>query len=323
MKVQSAEAAKTRSLVSRRLEAQSGLLVIFLVLILLIILSSIISPTFRTGLNVQNVSRQAVALGLVSLGQTFVILGGGIDLSAGSVISLVSCLSAGIMMGQPERLAPVLLGMVLLGTLIGVFNGLLVTRLRVAPFIVTLGTMSIVQGLVFLYTKNPVGKIPKAFRFLAEGQIGPIPFPVILFAVLTLIALFVLRRTIFGRYIYATGGNEEVARLSGINTSLIKIATYVVGSLAATATGLFLTSRLRIGQPLVGQGYELDSITAVLIGGTALSGGRGGVIGTVIGVLIMIVLNNILNLMNVTSYWQWIVKGSIIILALAIQRDRR
>ncbi|MCU0502673.1 MAG: ABC transporter permease, partial [Anaerolineae bacterium] len=194
MKVQSAEAAKTRSLVSRRLEAQSGLLAIFLVLILLIILSSIISPTFRTGLNVQNVSRQAVALGLVSLGQTFVILGGGIDLSAGSVISLVSCLSAGIMMGQPERLAPVLLGMVLLGTLIGVFYGLLVTRLRVAPFIVTLGTMSIVQGLVFLYTKNPVGKIPKAFRFLAEGQIGPIPFPVILFAVLTLISLFVLRR---------------------------------------------------------------------------------------------------------------------------------
>jgi ribose/xylose/arabinose/galactoside ABC-type transport system permease subunit len=323
VKVQSAEAAKTRSRVSRRLEAQSGLLAIFLVLILLIILSSIISPTFRTGLNAQNVSRQAVALGLVSLGQTFVILGGGIDLSAGSVISLVSCLSAGIMMGQPERLAPVLLGMVLLGTLIGVFNGLLVTRLRVAPFIVTLGTMSIVQGLVFLYTKNPVGKIPKAFRFLAEGQIGPIPFPVILFAVLTLIALFVLRRTIFGRYVYATGGNEEVARLSGINTSLIKIATYVVGSLAATATGLFLTSRLRIGQPLVGQGYELDSITAVLIGGTALSGGRGGVIGTVIGVLIMIVLNNILNLMNVTSYWQWIVKGSIIILALAIQRDRR
>jgi ribose/xylose/arabinose/galactoside ABC-type transport system permease subunit len=299
------------------------LVAILVILAVLIGVSSLLSPTFSTPENIANVTRQAVALGIIAIGQTFVILTAGIDLSVGSTISLVSCLAAGLMMGQLELMAPIVIGMLLLGAVIGLFNGMVIMRLKVAPFIVTLGTMSIVQGAVFLYTKNPVGKIPVAFRFLAEGQIGPIPFPVLLYVILVALAAYVLSRTTFGRYIYATGGNEEVARLSGINTSFTTVAVYVVSSLSAAATGLFLASRLRVGQPLVGQGYELDSITAVLIGGTALAGGRGGVIGTVAGVLIMTVLSNILNLMEVTSYWQWVIKGLIIIVALAIYRGNR
>lgn len=307
----------------QRLGLQGNLLITMLALVLLVIVSAAISPAFRSPYNLSNVLVQAVALGLIGLGQTFVILGGGIDLSVGSIVSLVSCLTAGLMMGVEGRLAPVLIAMVLLGALIGLANGAIVTRLRVAPFIVTLGMMSVVQGAVFLYTKNPVGKIPKSFRFLAEGQIGPFPFPVLLLLALIILSWFVLRRTTFGRYVYAAGGNEEVARLSGIKTPAIRLATYILSGVSAALTGLFLTSRLRVGQPLVGQGYELDSITAVLIGGTALSGGRGGVIGTTLGVLIMIVLSNILNLMNVSSYWQWIVKGLIIIGALAAFRSER
>lgn len=299
------------------------LVAILAILVMLIVVSSLLSPTFSTPQNLSNVTRQAVALGIVAIGQTFVILTAGIDLSVGSTISLTSVLAAGLMAGVPERLIPVTIGILLLGAAIGLFNGLVIMRLRVAPFIVTLGTMSIIQGAVFLYTKNPVGSIPVSFRYLAEGEIGPIPFPVIMYVILVVVSVFVLRRTIFGRYIYATGGNEEVARLSGINTPFITVAVYVVCGLSAAATGLFLTSRLRIGQPLIGQGYELDSITAVLIGGTALAGGRGGVIGAVAGVLIMTILSNILNLMEVTGYWQWVIKGLIIIGALAIYRGNR
>lgn len=299
------------------------LVAILVILATLIVVSSILSPTFSTPQNLANVTRQAVALGIVAVGQTFVILTAGIDLSVGSTISLTSVLAAGLMAGVPERQIPVVVGILLLGGAIGLFNGLVIMRLRVAPFIVTLGTMSIIQGVVFLYTKNPVGKIPISFRYLAEGDLGPIPFPVLLYGVLVVVSVFVLRRTTFGRYIYATGGNEEVARLSGINTSFVTVAVYVVCGLSAAATGLFLTSRLRIGQPLIGQGYELDSITAVLIGGTVLAGGRGGVVGTVAGVLIMTVLSNILNLMEVTSYWQWVIKGLIIISALAVYRGNR
>lgn len=323
MKAAPFETKIARGFSLQRLGLQGNLLITLLALVLLVIVSAVISPAFRSPYNLSNVLVQAVALGLISLGQTLVILGGGIDLSVGSIVSLVSCLTAGLMMGVEGRLLPVLIAMVLLGALIGLANGLIVTRLRVAPFIVTLGMMSVVQGAVFLYTKNPVGKIPKAFRFLAEGQIGPFPFPVLLLLALIILSWFVLRRTTFGRYVYAAGGNEEVARLSGIRTPAIRLATYILAGVSAALTGLFLTSRLRVGQPLVGQGYELDSITAVLIGGTALSGGRGGVIGTTLGVLIMIVLSNILNLMNVSSYWQWIVKGLIIIGALAAFRSER
>jgi ribose transport system permease protein len=306
-----------------RIDEQRSLLVIFIALALIVIASSALSPTFRTSYNALNVLRQAVALGIVALGQTFVIITGGIDLSVGSTISVVACFTAGFMMGRTSRMVPVIVAMLALGAFIGFFNGYVSMRTKVAPFIVTLGMQSIAQGIALMYTKNPVGKIPKPFKYFAEGQWGPIPFPVILFVILAVVVFFVLRSTTFGRYVYAAGGNEEVARLSGINTSYIKTMVYVLSGLSAAVAGMFLASRMGVGDPLVGQRYDLDSITAVLIGGTTFAGGRGGVVGTVIGVLIMALLSNVLNLMNINSYWQWIIKGIIIVGALAVYRSRR
>lgn len=304
------------------LDENRELVTIYGILVFILVVSSIASPTFRTPRNAFNVLRQAVALGLVSLGQTYVILSGGIDLSVGATISLVAVYTSGIMRGNTEVMVPVILFVLGVAIVIGFVNGLVITRLRVPPFIATLGVASIVQGLVLIYAKAPIGKICKPFRFFAEGYVGPIPFPVVFFALLAILAWIVLRLTVMGRYVYATGGSEEIARLSGIRTRLVIIFTYVFCSFTAALSGLFLCSRMGIGDPQVGglnyDRYDLDSIAAVLIGGTRLGGGRGGVVGTVAGVLIVAVLNNILNLLEVQTFWQWIVKGLIILVAVAI-----
>lgn len=304
------------------LQENRELVTIYAILIAIFILSSIASPTFRTPRNIFNVLRQAVALGLVSLGQTYAILSGGIDLSVGATISLVAVYASGIMKGDVGLMVPVILLGLGVAIIIGFANGLIITRLRVPPFIATLGVASIIQGLVLLYAKAPIGKIAKEFRFFAEGYVGPIPFPVVFFALLAVVAAVILRLTVFGRYIYATGGSEEIARLSGIRTRVVITFTYVFCALTAALSGLFLTSRMGIGDPQVGglnfDRYDLDSIAAVLLGGTRLGGGRGGIVGTVAGVLIIAILNNILNLLDVQTFWQWIVKGLIILAAVAI-----
>ena len=300
---------------------------IFGILLIIIGIAAVLSPNFRTATNGINVLRQGVALGMVSVGQTFVILSGGIDLSVGSTISLVAVYTAGLMKTNPDQTFPIVALMLLLGLTIGLFNGTLVTRLKIVPFIATIATGSVVQGFVLMYAKRPSGKIAPGWNYFAEGMVGPIPFPVILLGVLFIIAIIILTRTVLGRYIIATGGNERIARYSGIRTTLVLNSAYIICTITAVLTGLYLTSRMAIGDPQVGglnyDRFDLDSITAVLIGGTRLGGGKGNVIGTLAGVLIVVVLNNIFNQIGVSTFYQWIVKGIIILAAVAAYSSRK
>jgi len=302
-------------------------LTIYGILLIITVIGTVLSSQFRTSTNFFNVLRQAVALGMVSIGQTFVILSGGIDLSVGAAISLVAVYTANLMKAYPAMTLPIVALMLLLGLAIGLFNGTLITRLKIAPFIATMATGSILQGLVLLNGKRPSGKIAPGWNYFAEGMVGPVPFPVIVFAVLILLAIFVIHRTVLGRYIIATGGSERIARYSAIRTNLVLNAAYIICSLGAVLTGLFITSRMGIGDPQVGglsyDRFDLDSITAVLVGGTRLGGGKGTVIGTIAGVLIVAVLNNIFNLVGVNTFYQWIVKGIIILLAVAAYSSRK
>jgi ribose transport system permease protein len=298
-------------------------IIVYLVLVGLIIATSLLSEIFLTARNIQNLLRQVVPLGLVSVGQTFAILTAGIDLSIGSVVSMASCLTTGMILGREPLILPVVAFVVGLALLIGFCNGFVITRTRVHPLIVTLGMMSVVQGGLLLYTKSPVGSVPSVFDFLAWGKVWIVPFPIFLFAAVAAAGIYVLRRTTLGRYVYATGGSEEVARLSGIKTDRVKIITYMICSFTAALTGIFLASRMGMGDPLVGERYMLDSILPVLIGGTSLSGGKGGISATIAGVFILAILSNALNLLDVSAYWQWIVKGLIIIVAVAFYTQRR
>lgn len=292
-------------------------IIVYLVLVALIAATSLLSDIFLTARNIQNLLRQVVPLGLVSVGQTFAILTAGIDLSVGSVVSMASCLTTGMILGREPLIFPVVALVIVLAFFIGFTNGLVITRTRVHPLIVTLGMMSVVQGGLLLYTKSPTGSVPPVFDFLAWGKVWFVPFPIFLFAAVATAGIFVLRRTTFGRYVYATGGNEEVARLSGIKTDRVKIITYMICSFTAALTGIFLASRMGMGDPRIGERYMLDSILPVLIGGTSLSGGKGGITATIAGVFIFSILSNALNLLDVSAYWQWIIRGLIIIVAVA------
>jgi ribose transport system permease protein len=228
-----------------------------------------------------------------------------------------------MILGREPLVFPVVAFVIVLALFIGFLNGFIITRTGVHPLIVTLGMMSAVQGGILLYTKSPYGSVPPSFDFVAWGEVGFIPFPIILFSAVAVAAIILLRRTTFGRYVYATGGSEEVARLSGIKTSRVKIFTYMICSFTAALTGIFLASRMGMGDPIVGQRYMLDSILPVLIGGTALTGGKGGVVPTIAGVFIFAILSNALNLLDVSAYYQWIIKGLIIILAVAFYLKQR
>jgi ribose transport system permease protein len=301
-----------------RLRESQPILTAIGVLLVIVIVSLSALPHFRSLGNLKNLLLQAVALGIVCIGQTFPIILAGIDLSVGAVINMSMCLTAGLSKGHGELLVPVVLLVLAIAMIIGFINGLVIAKTGVHPLIVTLGMMSIVQGALLLYTKVPVGPVPDSFYFVAWSEVLGIPFPFLLFCVIAVIAIFILRKTSFGRYIYATGGNEEVARLSGIPIMWIKIGAYMVCSVVAAMAGIFLSSRLGSPGPLAGENFMLDSITPVILGGTSLSGGTGGVGGTIAGVFIMTVLSNVLNIIGVQSYWQWVVSGIILIFALSI-----
>ncbi len=307
------ESTRFSSLIKRK----STDLVVYLILLLLIVITGLLSDVFFSSRNVTNLLRQVAPLGFVSIGQTLAILTGGIDLSVGSVVSMVSCLTSGIINGQQQLVLPIVALVIVLSLIVGLINGLIVSKTGVSPLIATLGMMSIVQGATLLYTKVPLGAVPESFSFLAWGSFGFVPSPIILFAVVCAVYVIILQRSAFGRYIYATGGNETVAHLSGIKTTRIKVAVYMMCSLGAALTGIFLVSRMGMGDPLIGDRYMLDSIVPVLIGGTRLTGGKGGIIGTIAGVFIFTVLGNALNLLNVSTYWQWIVEGLVVIVSVA------
>ncbi len=294
---------------------------VYLGLLLLVAVSSILSPVFLTSENIFNTLRQASAIGIVSLGATLVILNGGIDLSVGSILTLAACMTTGLMAGKNGVTLPVILAVLVVGMLFGFINGIIITKRRVEPFIITLGVSTVIQGIVLLVTKgSPVGQIAPNLKFLGNGYLWIIPVPVIVFAITFIIASVVLHRTIFGRYLYSVGGNAEAARLSGIKVDRNKIYVYMISGLSAAIAGIVLASRVSVGDPYMGRGFELDAIAAAVIGGTSMAGGVGGLTGTIAGVLIITVMNNMLNLLNISPFIQQIIKGLIIIAAVIFQK---
>jgi ribose/xylose/arabinose/galactoside ABC-type transport system permease subunit len=278
----------------------------------------ILTPHFLTVSNLLNIAEQTSINAIVAVGMTFVILSGGIDLSVGSIVALSGVvLGTALKGGQPLPVALLLaLGV---GLLCGLINGTLISWGGLPPFIVTLGTMSIARGAALLYTEGrPVSGFDESFRVLATGRVGFLPAPVIVMAVVYLIAHFVLTRTTFGRYVYAIGGNEEATRLSGVSIRFHKTLIYGVSGLMSATAAVILTARLNSAQPIAGMMYELDAIAATVIGGTSLMGGEGSLGGTLVGALIMGVLRNGLNLLGVSSFLQQIVIGGVIVVAVLL-----
>ncbi|AXH98267.1 ribose ABC transporter permease [Sporosarcina sp. PTS2304] len=293
-------------------------------LLLIVVIISIMSPSFLTLNNLFNVLRQVSINALIAFGMTFVILTGGIDLSVGSILALTGAVTAGMMSGGMDPVFAMILG-VLLGVLLGAINGLIIAKGKVAPFIATLATMTIFRGLTLVYTEGrPISGLGDSltFQMLGKGYVFGIPVPVITMAIAFAVLYFILKKTTFGRRVYAVGGNEEASRLSGINVDRVKIYVYsLAGGLTAIAA-LILTSRLNSAQPTAGNMFELDAIAAVVLGGTSLTGGRGWIVGTLVGALIIGVLNNGLNLIGVSSFFQQVVKGAVILIAVLLDRKK-
>ena len=305
------------------LRRHASLMIVYGLILALGLYASLSSPHFLTERNIFNVLRSAAFLGTVATGATFVIISGGIDLSVGSVIKLATLTSAVLMSGKPENLAVAVIATLAMGAAIGVINGLLITKARIAPFIVTLGAYSILRGVAYTVTTMPIGRAAPAFLRLYDLKVGPVPLLVIFLALLILTGTFVLLRTTFGRYIYAIGGNEQVARLSGIRVDWIKIGVYTLCSTLAALTGLLYLARAGVGDPVTGEGAELQAITAVILGGTSLFGGQGGLIGTLGGVLLIGLTNNVLVILNVSAWYQELIQGLVIVGAVALYRQRR
>lgn len=294
----------------------------FLGLILIVVILSIISSDFLSISNVFNVLRQVSINALLAFGMTFVILTGGIDLSVGSIIALSSALAAGMMAAGTNPWLAILVGL-LSGSAMGTINGVIITRGKVAPFIATLATMTIFRGLTLVYTQGkPITGLPDSFGLIGRGYLFQIPMPVIWMLVAFIVLYVILKFTSFGRHVFALGGNEEATRLSGINTHGVKTLVYSISGLLASLSGIILTSRLNSAQPTAGTSYELDAIAAVVLGGTSLSGGKGWIAGTLVGAMIIGILDNGLNLLNVSSFYQQVVKGGVILLAVLLDRSK-
>ncbi|GGY18356.1 ABC transporter permease [Paludibacterium paludis] len=297
----------------------------FLALIAVAVGLAVLSPDFLTMGNLLNVMRQVSINALIAFGMTLVILLGGIDLSVGSMLALSSVGIASLIRAGLDPMLATLLG-VLAGALMGLFNGLVISKGKVAPFIATLASMTILRGLSLVVSNgSPItGFDSPAFSMLGGGYVGGfVPVPVVWMLLMFALFWFVLKKTVFGRHVYATGGNEESARLSGVRVDRIKLWVYTVSGAMSAMAGVILTSRLNSAQPTAGTGYELDAIAAVVLGGTSLTGGRGWIFGTLVGALLIGVLNNGLNLLGVSSFYQQVIKGVVILLAVLIDRGSK
>nr|WP_314567494.1 ribose ABC transporter permease [uncultured Pseudomonas sp.] len=292
-----------------------GLVVVTLVMILA-------SDTFLTASNLSNIARQVSINAIIAVGMTCVILTGGIDLSVGPVMALSGTLTAGLMVaGLPPGLA-IGAGM-LIGVAFGIGNGLFVAYLHMPPIIVTLATMGIARGLGLMYTDGyPISGLPEWFGFFGRQRLFGIEVPILIMLITYAAAYVLLQHTRIGRYIYAIGGNEEAVRLSGVRAARFKLLVYGISGLTAAIAGLVLTSRLMSGQPNAGVSFELDAIAAVVLGGASIAGGRGVIVGTLLGAMLLGVLNNGLNMLGVSPYVQSVIKGGIILLAIFISRQR-
>lgn len=303
----------------------------FIALLILCIALSLLSNKFLTIENGWNVLRQISVNVCISVGMTLVVLTAGIDLSVGSILAFSGAVAAGLLKnGIPWPAHDLFIGFTLLGTIVaalivgaalGFFNGWMITRFKVPPFVATLAMLTIARGLTMLWTKGyPISSLGSKFDFIGSGWLLGIPVLVWISAVTVILAVVLVRKTPLGRYIYAIGGNEQAARLSGIHINRVKIIVYTIGGILAAVGGIMVTSRLDSAQPNAGTNYELDSIAAVVIGGTSLSGGRGTIMGTVLGAIIIGVLNNGLVLLDVSPFWQQVIKGLVILLSVIVDK---
>jgi ribose/xylose/arabinose/galactoside ABC-type transport system permease subunit len=296
---------------------------IFLMLLILLLVGAATAPEFRTAGNIANVLKQSAALGVLAIGQNFVIVGGMIDLSVGQLAGLVVVLSADLMQGRPELTLPAILLALALGAGVGALNGWLNNRLRIHPLILTFGMLSVLQGVIFVYTDRSVGLVSPGFRWLGDGTLFGVPVAALLLAAISLGGAFLLHRTRFGHHLMAIGGSEENARRAGIDANRIKLVAFTLSGLSAGIAGILLAGRLGTGYPNAGVGYELDAIVAVVLGGTAFAGGRGTIAGTIAAVLVLGVTSNLLNLLEVSAFVQMLIKGLIVILAILVNQPAR
>jgi inositol transport system permease protein len=305
---------------------------IVLILLAMFIAFSLLSEGFFTPRNIFNIIRQISFMGLIAIGVTMVIITGGIDLSSGSVLALAAVVATSLAQRLdwaeikfPGLDVPVFIPIVAalaVGAVCGLINGSLIARFKIPPFIATLGMMTVARGFALIYSERPVSGLKESYTYIGQGEPFGVPVPILILALVAIVAHVMLNNTRFGRHIYALGGNEQAARISGINISRVKIGVYTIAGLLAGLSGLVLSSRIGSGQPGLGLGYELDAIASAVIGGTSLSGGIGTIWGTIVGALIIGVLNNGLDLLNVSAYWQTIVKGSIIVIAVIIDERK-
>lgn len=296
-----------------------------LALIVMIILVTILNSNFISPTNLLNLLRQVSTNALIAFGMTFVIITGGIDLSVGSTLALSSVLMAGTIRAGFDPLIAMLLAAIV-GLVLGSVNGLLITKGKMAPFIATLATMTVYRGLTLVYTEgNPITGIGDSFlfKFVGRGYLFGIPFPVVLMLISFALLFVLLHKMPFGRKTFTIGGNEKASFIAGIKNDRIKIGIYAISGLMASISGIIITSRLNSAQPTAGTSYEMDAIASVVLGGTSLSGGRGRLSGTLIGALIIGTLNNGMNLLGISSFYQQVVKGVVIVIAVLLDRKNK
>jgi ribose transport system permease protein len=302
----------------RKIDRQLIGLLAFIVIIMVIM--TIMSPRFLSVTNITNIFRQAVSIMLLGFGLTFVLTTGGIDLSVGVMMALAGGMT-GWLLSFNVNIVPALIAGFLMGVLVGAGNGLMITKLKITPFIATLATMSIGRGVMYVWTNSIPFRnyMVGGFRFIGQGDILGLQFPIVIAIIAFVILQFVYRKTKFGRHVTAYGSNPESAKVSGIDTDKLLIKVYALSGFMAALSGIIMASRLETVHPEMGKGYELDAIAAAIIGGTSLSGGKGSLIGTVLGAFIIYLISNAINLLNIEPSWETIVKGILILVVVGVE----
>lgn len=292
-------------------------------LAILVVFFSIASPIFLSIENLLNITRQVAVVSLLAVGMTIVIISGGIDLSVGSIIAFVGIITSSAIKdyGIPILIA-IIIGL-FVGAITGIVNGSLISFLNMPAFITTMGTMTILRGLGYIYTSAyPIYNLPKEFKLIGQGFIWSIPIPTMILIVVAIVVHVILSKTVFGRHIYAIGGNSDAAKYAGINVHKVKILVYIINGVIAGLAAVVQTARVGAGMPTIGEGFELEAVASVVIGGAAMSGGSGSILGTILGSVVLGVLSNGLSLLNVDSYVMQVVRGLIVILAVLLDQVR-
>lgn len=295
---------------------------VYMALLLLFIIMSIASSSFLTVTNLFNILKQNAVYGVLAVGMTFVIVTGGIDLSVGAIVAMSACFATKLAQGDAPVIAAILVG-ILAGVACGAFSGFFIAYAGIPAFIATLASCTMARGIVFVFTDGrPITGVSDGYKYIGRGSWGPVPVMVVIYIIFLIAGAFLLKYTKYGRHVFAIGGNKRAALVSGVNVKLTEFMAYVICGFCAAFAGIMLSSRIQTGQPAGGEGYELDAITAAVIGGASLSGGKGSVFGSFIGILVVGILTNGLDLMGVSSYYQQIIKGAIILLAVLADRKK-